>query len=100
MSKQNTPIEELIEKLINSRNERTNNVIIDTLTIIIEEVETYLPKEKEAIEEANFDGKNSVVELVIDYVKDFPEELERRYCNDDYSLKDESNQYYTDKYGK
>ena len=82
MSKQKTPIEELIEKLEVQANKQRHETVNETLKAIIPFVKLFLLKEKEAIELAYFEGKDDGMYGTIKDMEITP------------------NQYYTDKYGK
>ena len=77
MSKEKTPIEELIEKLEVQANKRRDETVNETLKATIEFVKSFLPKEREAIEEAYIKGAAMGT-----------------------PSKGIANQYYNDKYGK
>ena len=77
MIKEKTPIEELINGLEASMSLLTDDVILGTIDIVIQNIKLHLPKEREAIEEAYNSGGFDTI----------------NFCDD-------SKQYYNDKYGK
>lgn len=57
-----------------------------------------LSVERQQIIKANEDGRQVVVDLVIDYADTNPEELIRRFFHGDYSLNEEATEYFNQTY--
>ena len=76
MSKEKTPIQELIEELEEGRYAVNDDIYLATMEIVIDTVKGYRPKEREAIKEAYDSGY------------------------DDHYLHEIDVDYYTEKYGK